>query len=66
MPKSVINITLERELWDGLSKFAHEQSILSNQRVSTIETLRTAISVFLRLQIKEINKALNREPREIG
>lgn len=58
-----INITLDRDLWDALGKFAHEQSLLQEKRFSTIEVLRTAVQVFLRLEIKEINQILERNTR---
>jgi hypothetical protein len=64
--KIKINLTLERDLWDSLSKFAYEQSLAQEKRLPTIELLRTAIEVFLRLEIKEINEILDREPRKIG
>ena len=64
--KKTINITIDRELWNGLSAFAHEQSLLQGARFSTIEALRTAIKVFLRLEIKEINEILDRNTRSIG
>jgi len=64
--KKTINISLDRDLWDGLSKFAHEQSILQEKRFATIEALRMAVRVFLRLKIKEINQILDRDTRSIG
>jgi hypothetical protein len=64
--KKKLNITIERDLWDGLNAFAHEQSLLQGTRFSSIEALRTAIKVFLRLEIKEINQILDRDTRSIG
>lgn len=61
-----INITLERSLWDALSKVAYEQSLIHGERVSTIEILRIAIKTFLRMEDREINEILEREPRSIG
>ena len=61
--RKLINISIDRDLWDDLSAFAHEQSILQEKRFSTIKALRTAIKTFLRLTIKEINSVLDREPR---
>jgi hypothetical protein len=59
--KDTINVTLDRHLWDGLSEFAHEQS-LKGQRFPTIKALRIAVKVFLRLKPKEINAVLRRDP----
>jgi hypothetical protein len=56
-----VNITLERGLWDGLSEFAHEQSLVKCQRFPTIKALRMAVKVFLRLKPKEINAVLRRD-----
>ena len=64
--QKMINVTLDRELWDGLARFAHEQSILQEKRFSTIAALRMAIKVFFRLEIKEINEILSRSTRSIG
>jgi len=64
--KEKLNITVERDLWDGLNAFAHEQSLLQGARFSTIEALRLAIKVFLRLEIREINEFLERNTRNIG
>lgn len=61
-----INITVDRDLWDALGKFAHEQSLLQDKRFSTIEALRMAIKVFLRLEPKEVNRILERNTRDIG
>ena len=65
MPKG-INITLDRDLWDGLSKFAHKQSILTGKRFPTIKALRLAVRVFLNLSAKEINSVLKRDTRNVG
>jgi len=56
-----INITLERDLWDSLSKRAYEQSIIHNERISTILMLRLAIKVFLKMRDDEINQILDRD-----
>ena len=64
--KKRINVTIDKPLWDALAKFGHEQSLLQGARFSTIEALRTAIRVFLRLEIKEINQILERDTRNIG
>ena len=55
-----INITIDRDLWDDLSKFAHDQSIKQNKRYPTIKALRLAVKVLLRLEVKEINQILKR------
>lgn len=60
MSQKTVNITLERELWDALGRFAHDQSIKQGKRVSTIGMLRLAIKVFLRLTPQEINQILRR------
>ena len=65
MPKKVINISLDRDLWDALSRFAHEQSIKQGKRFPTIKALRVAIKVFLRLELWEINQVLKRDTRDI-
>lgn len=65
MPKEdMVNITLDRDLWDGLSKFAHQLSIAKNKRYPVIKVLRLAIRVFLKLSVKEINAALKRDTRD--
>ena len=46
-PKS-INITLDRDLRNGLSKFAHQQTILKGKRFPTIKALRLAVRVCLK------------------
>ena len=66
MPKEFINITLDRDLWDNLGGFAHEQSIKQGKRFSTIKALRLAIKIFLRLEPREINQVLKRNTRNIG
>ena len=63
--KNTINLTLERSLWDELSRFAGEQTIIQGQRYSTINALRSAIRILLRLELSEITKVLKREPRII-
>lgn len=65
MPE-MINISLDRELWDGLTRFAHDQSIKKGKRFSTIQALRIAIKIFLRLELKEINQLLKRDTRNSG
>lgn len=59
MPE-MINVTFDRELWDGLARFAHSQSIKGNKRFAVIKALRLAVKVFLRLEVWEINKVLKR------
>jgi len=66
MSQKTINISLDRTLWDALGKFAHEQGLLRGERFSTIEALRTAIKVFLRLEIREVNEILERNTRILG
>ena len=61
-----INISLDRELWDGLTRFAHGQSIKKGKRFSTIQALRIAIQIFLKLEPKEINQLLRRDTRDSG
>jgi hypothetical protein len=63
--KDTINVTLDRHLWDGLSEFAHEQS-LKGQRFPTIKALRIAVNVFLKLEVREINRVLKRGTRDAG
>ena len=65
MGKDKVNITLDRDLWDGLAKFAHHQSILMEKRVPTIQALRTAIRTFLKMEPKEINRVLLRKTRNL-
>jgi len=60
MPKETINVTLPRDLWDGLGRFSYEQSIKGGKRFPTIKALRVAIKVFLRLRPQEINEILKR------
>lgn len=59
--RDTINITLDRDLWDRLSAFAHKQSVLSKRRFSTIHALRLAIRTFLRMEPREINETLKRD-----
>ena len=66
MHQKTINITLERDLWDGLARFAHEQSILQERRFPTIRALRVAIKTFLRMELREISEVLKRDTRKIG
>lgn len=61
MPQKTINISLDRDLWNNLSKLAHKQSIIKGKRFPTIEVLRDAIKVFVRLNHKEINAVLKRK-----
>jgi len=61
MSKNTVNITLDRDLWDGLGVFAHDQSIKKNKRFSTIEALRLSVRIFLKLEVKEINQILKRD-----
>ena len=66
MPQGTINITLDRNLWDDLSRVPHQQSIRHERRFSTIEALRVAVRVFLRLHAGQINEILTRDTRTIG
>ena len=66
MPEKLINISIDRDLWDGLSKFAHQQSIKQGKRFPTIKMLRIAAKVLLRLEPWEINEVLKRNTRNIG
>ena len=66
MPKKLINISIDRDLWDALSRFAHEQSLKQNKRFSTIKMLRVAARVLLRLEPWEINEVLKRNTRRYG
>ncbi len=66
MPQKTININLDKDLWNSLSKFAHEQSILHEKRFPTIKALRLAIQTFLRMEPKEINEVLKRDTRDVG
>jgi hypothetical protein len=61
MERRTINMTLEKELWQGLSEFAHRQSIARGERFPTIKALRLSVKVFLRLRAKEISKVLRRD-----
>jgi hypothetical protein len=36
-----INLTLDRPLWDALTKFAHKQSLLKGKRFTVIEGLHS-------------------------
>ena len=60
MAKDAINISLDRELWDSLSAFAHQQSILAKRRFPTINALRFAVRTFLRMTPGEVNEILKR------
>ena len=66
MPEKTINISLGRNLWDDLSKFAWDQSLITGKRFSTIQALRLAIEAFLKMEAKEINEILKRPTRKIG
>ena len=66
MSKDKVNITLEKELWDELNRFASEQTIIKGSRYHTIDALRAAVRVFLRLDLSEIVRTLKRDPRRIG
>ena len=66
MKNNTINITLDKHLWDNLSKFAWDQSLISGKRFPTIHALRLAIQTFLRMEHKEINEFLKRNTRNIG
>lgn len=66
MSQKKINISLDRDLWDALGRFAYEQSLLQGERFPTIKALRMSIGVFLRLQIGEINEILERPTRNAG
>ena len=61
-----INITIDRDLWDKLSEFAHDQSIKQSKRYPTIRALRLAVKVLLRLEVGEINQILKRNTRNHG
>ena len=58
--KQVVNITLERDLWNGLIQLALRESAHRGQRVATIRLLRTAIKVFLLMKPEEVNQVLRR------
>ena len=60
--QEMINVTLDWELWDGLARFAHSQSITGNKRFATIRAFRLAVKVFLRLKPREINAFLKWNP----
>jgi len=64
--QKMINVTIDRKLWNGLTKFAHEQSIKKGKRFSTVQALRIAIKIFLKLEAKEINQLLRRTTRNSG
>lgn len=64
MPEKLINISIDRDLWDGLSRFAYEQSIKQGKRFPTIKALRLAIKVLLKLEPWEINQVLKRDTRD--
>jgi len=64
--QEMINVTLDRELWNGLTRFAHEQSIKQNRRFPVIKALRLSVKIFLLLEPKEINQVLKRNTRNIG
>ena len=62
MGQDTVNITLDRDLWEDLRRVAAEQTLVlvHGDRISTIENLRIAIQVFLKLEPKEINTILKR------
>jgi hypothetical protein len=66
MPEDTINITLDRQLWEGLSKFAHEQSIKQNKQYPIIRALRLAIWTFLKMEPNEISEVLKRNTHNTG
>ena len=66
MPKKTVNVTLDRHLWDSLSKFAWDQCLISGKRFSTIKALRVAIQTFLKMTPNEINQTLNRVTHNTG
>jgi len=66
MSKKQINISIDRDLWDALSRFAHAESIKQGKRFSTIKMLRIAARVLLRLKPCEINEVLKRNPHYTG
>jgi hypothetical protein len=66
MKEETINITIERSLWNGLSTLAYRQSILRGKRFCTIDALRLAIKVFLKMAPQEINEVLDRKPEDMG
>jgi len=61
-----ISIAVDQDLWDSLSEYAHEQSILKRKRFPAVQALRLAIRVFLRLEPEEISEILKRDPHNIG
>jgi hypothetical protein len=61
MGKDVVNITLKKDHWEGLRRFAAQQTARHGNRIPTILVLRDAIRVFLSLEIQEINRLLGRE-----
>ena len=66
MPEETINITLDRDLWEMLRKFAHQQSIKANKQYATIRALRLAIRTFLKMQPEEIAEVLKRRTHNTG
>jgi hypothetical protein len=54
------NLTLDRDLWNKLARFAHKQSLIQGKQFSAAKALRMAIRVFLRLRPDEVNEALAR------
>lgn len=63
--KGKLNITIEESLWNDLRRIAAEQTLLEGRRVAVVHVLRVALKVFTRLTIKEVNAALDREPRNL-
>jgi len=59
-------IALDEDLWNGLSEYAHKQSILKKKRFPAVQALRLAIRVFLRLEPEEVSEILKRDPHNIG
>lgn len=66
MSQDTVNITVDRELWEGLSKFAHEQSIKQNKQYPIIRALRLAIWTFLKMERTEISEVLKRNTHNRG
>ncbi|MBW1690823.1 MAG: hypothetical protein JRF35_01865 [Deltaproteobacteria bacterium] len=64
--RKVINVRLDRDLYDSLAQFAHWQSMLQGKGFPIIEALRTAIEVFLRLEVGEMKEILERDVRDYG
>jgi hypothetical protein len=66
MGQDAVNISIDRDLWESLSAFAHKQSLVKGKRFPTIKALRIAVNVFLKLTPREINRVLKRDTPNIG